>query len=60
VSSHVLVVNRRMDVARSVVLEARSGTGFIYVESETPLQVDGKKVGVSLAPGGFVLLQVAE
>jgi hypothetical protein len=59
-SSHVLVVNRRMDVARSVVLEARSGTGFIYVESETPLQVDGKKVGVSLAPGGFALLQVAE
>ncbi len=58
-TSHVLVVNRRMDPARMAVLEARPGARLVDVESKVSLVIDdGGQVLLSLAAGGFRLLEV--
>ena len=55
-TSHVLVVNRRTDAARTVVLEA--GDGIRFADVENGEAIVGSVVRVALEAGGFRLVEV--
>ena len=57
-TSHVLVVNRRTDAARTVSLEVGNGIRFIDVEKEDPLIVDESVLTAVMDAGGFRLFEV--
>ena len=57
-TSHVLIVNRRTDGARSVVLEVPVGTGCTDVESGTVPANEVGAVTISMTAGGFRLLAI--
>ncbi|HCL30351.1 MAG TPA: hypothetical protein DIC52_18205 [Candidatus Latescibacteria bacterium] len=57
-TSHVLVVNRRTDAARTVVLEAVAGSGLTNVESGQVLESEGTAVTLPMKAGDFQLLAV--
>jgi hypothetical protein len=57
-TSHVLIVNRRTDGDRAMVLQAAVGIGLADTETGTALENDAGAVPISLPAGGFRLLAI--
>jgi len=54
----VLIVNRRTDGDRAMVLQAAVGIGLADTETGTALENDAGAVPISLPAGGFRLLAI--